>query len=84
MKKKIGQAADPEWKQLLRLGEQLEDQPTPAAQCDLIEKAIGQLLSAQVRVWLVSPVYPLPGMPAMENIARRTRRPRWFTKRYPA
>ena len=68
MKKKIGQAADPEWKQLLRLGEQLEDQPTPTAQCDLIEKAIGQLLSAQVRVWLVSPVYPLPGMPAMETL----------------
>ncbi len=57
------QAADPEWKQLLRLGEQLAHQPTPAAQCRLIEETINQLLSARTQVWLVSPTYPLPGMP---------------------
>lgn len=62
------QAADPEWKQLLRLGEQLVNHPTPTAQCDLIEETIGQLLSAQVRVWLASPNYPLPGVPAMETL----------------
>ncbi len=62
------QAADPEWKQLLRLGEQLVNQSTPTAQCDLIVEAISQLLSAQVRVWLASPHYPLPGVSAMETL----------------
>jgi len=60
------QAADSEWRQLLRLGEALGDQPTPEAQCNLIAASVGQLLSAQARVWLASPVYPLPGMPEIE------------------
>jgi serine phosphatase RsbU (regulator of sigma subunit)/putative methionine-R-sulfoxide reductase with GAF domain len=62
------QAADPEWKQLLRLGEQLVNHPDPKAQCDLIEETVGQLLSAQVRVWLASPSYPLPGVPSVETL----------------
>lgn len=57
------QAADPQWKQLLRLGEQLVNQPTPDAQCERIVEVVGQLLSAQVRVWLARPYYPLPGYP---------------------
>ncbi|NLG98126.1 MAG: GAF domain-containing protein [Chloroflexi bacterium] len=63
-----GQVADPEWKQLLHLGEQLVNQPTPAAQCDRIAEVIGKLLSARVRVWLASPFYPVPGTPAMETL----------------
>jgi serine phosphatase RsbU (regulator of sigma subunit)/putative methionine-R-sulfoxide reductase with GAF domain len=64
------QEADPEWKQLLRLGEQLTGQPTPEAQRDQIARSVGQLLSAQARVWFASPVYPLPGMPEMETLPR--------------
>lgn len=62
------QAADPEWKQLLHLGEALASQPTPEAQCDLVARSVGQLLSAQARVWLASPAYPLPGPPGMETL----------------
>ena len=62
------QAVDPEWKQLLRLGEQIIDQPTPAAQTAVIVDTVGQLLSAQVRVWLSSPNYPPPGAPPMETL----------------
>ncbi len=68
MIKNSSQATDPEWKQLLRLGEQLANHPIPSAQCDLIIEAISQLLSAQVRVWLASPNYPLPGTPSMETL----------------
>jgi phosphoserine phosphatase RsbU/P len=63
-----GQAADSEWKQLLRLGEQLVNQPTPTDQCILIAEAVGQLVSAQVRVWLANPIYPLPDYPVMETL----------------
>jgi len=64
------QAADPEWKQLLHLGEELTSRPTPEAQCDLITRSIGQLLSSQARVWLASPAYPLPGAPEMDTLPR--------------
>ncbi|HEX9019114.1 MAG TPA: GAF domain-containing protein, partial [Anaerolineaceae bacterium] len=69
------QAADPEWKQLLRLGQKLVNQPTPAAQCKLITEIIGDTLKAQVRVWLAGPVYPLPGMPAVETLPDATATP---------
>ncbi len=62
------QAADPGWKQLLQLGEMLTGQPTPEAQCDLIARSVSRLLSAQTRVWLASPAYPLPGEPQMEAL----------------
>ena len=62
------QAADPEWKQLLRLGEQLINQPTPTEQCEQIIQVVGSLLNAQVQVWLAAPVYPLPGTPATETL----------------
>src|SRR6266545_3499872 len=61
-------AADPVWTQLLNLVEQLVDHSTPTAQCNLIEETISQLLSAQVKVWLASPNYPLPGLPAVETL----------------
>lgn len=55
------QAADPEWKQLLKLGELIVASPIPEKQCEIIRTLIGELLSAQVQVWLASPAYPLPG-----------------------
>lgn len=61
MTKKSRQAADSGWKQLLRLGEQLVQQPDPQAQCELIAQTAADLFAAQARVWLASPVYPLPG-----------------------
>jgi phosphoserine phosphatase RsbU/P len=63
-----GQAADPEWRQLLRLGEGIVSQGTPEAQCGLISKLVGEMLNAQVRVWLSSPGYPLPGHPQLETL----------------
>jgi len=66
--KRSRQSTDPEWKQLLRLGESLVDQPTPDSQCRQIAETIGQALSAQVQVWLASPVFPLPGQPEMETL----------------
>ncbi len=68
MRKRSRQAADPEWKQLLRLGEQLVGQPTPSDQCTRISEVVGSLLSAHARVWLASPIYPLPGTPAVETL----------------
>ena len=62
------QAADPEWKQLLELEEQLANQPSPPAQRDLIIATIGQMLHAKARAWLVSFVYPLPGIPTIETL----------------
>lgn len=68
MKKQSRQAADPEWKQLLRLGEQLVGQPTPSDQCARISEVVSGLLSARACVWLASPIYPLPGTPEMETL----------------
>ena len=59
-------AADQEWKQLLRLGEQLIEKSSPAEQCDLIAETVGQMLSAQARVWLSGFSYPLPGLHTLE------------------
>lgn len=60
--------ADPEWKQFLRLGEDLAEQPTPADQCERICEVLGKTLTAQVNVWLAGALYPLPGMPPMETL----------------
>jgi len=54
-------AAEPEWKQYLRLGEQLLNQPDASAQCRLIEQSLHNLLGCQATVWLAHPFYPLPG-----------------------
>ena len=62
------QGTEPEWKQLLHLGEQLVGQSTPASQCDLIVKGIGQALAARVQIWLASPVFPLPGQADLETL----------------
>lgn len=64
--KRTRQAADPDWKQLLRLGEQLVSQTNPEAQCNLICETVSSLLNAKVRIWLSRPAYPLPGSPDLE------------------
>ena len=61
MAEQTRQAPDPQWKQLLHLGEQLTSQLTPTAQCALISSTIAQLMPAEAQMWLASPAYPLPG-----------------------
>jgi sigma-B regulation protein RsbU (phosphoserine phosphatase) len=53
------QSPDPDWRQFLILGEQIAHQTVPEAQCQTIAQLAGQILSAEVRVWLVHPAYPL-------------------------
>lgn len=53
----------PEWKQFLRLGEELLNHPAARDQISIIEETIQQYLNASARVWLAKPYYPLPGDP---------------------
>ena len=53
-------SSDPDWKQFIRLGEQLVQQSTTKSQCLLIEQLVQQLLGGNARVWLSHPFYPLP------------------------
>ncbi len=66
--KKGRPAAAPEWKQFMRLGEELVAQPDAAAQSRLIVGTISGLLDCQARLWLARPIYPLPGQPPVEVI----------------
>src|SRR5512135_2592245 len=66
--KKGRPAAAPEWKQFIRLGEELVAQPDAAAQSRLIVGTIAGLLNCQARLWLARPIYPLPGQPPVEVI----------------
>lgn len=50
-----------EWKQFLRLGESLLNQPTANAQCEIIVSALQQRLNCKAKIWLARPYYPLPG-----------------------
>lgn len=68
VKKHSRQAADPEWKQLLKLGELIVASHSPEKQCEIIRTLIGELLSAQAQVWLASPAYPLPGTSPMQTL----------------
>jgi phosphoserine phosphatase RsbU/P len=52
---------EPDWKLLLRMGEELARLPTVAGQCHLIEATAGQLMGGEAQVWLANPAYPLPG-----------------------
>jgi phosphoserine phosphatase RsbU/P len=62
------QVNEPEWKQLLRLVEELIAQPDAAAQCRLITQAAASGLGCTARIWLVKPTYPLPGQPTVPVI----------------
>jgi len=53
--------AIPEWKQYLRLGERLLDQPSVDKQCAFIQETIKDLLGAEAAIWLSEPYFPLPG-----------------------
>ncbi|MDX9849412.1 MAG: GAF domain-containing protein [Anaerolineaceae bacterium] len=53
--------AFPEWKQYLRLGEKLLDQPSVEKQCQLIQETIKNILGAEATIWLSEPYFPLPG-----------------------
>ncbi len=53
-------SSEPDWKQFLRLGEQLVQQGTTKSQCLLIEQLTQELLGGSARVWLSRPIYPLP------------------------
>lgn len=54
---------DPEWKQFLRLGEQLLSRSSAAAQADLIQETLHTILGADAILWLEQPFFPLPGEP---------------------
>ncbi len=57
-----------DWKQFLRLAEELFAQPDAATQCKLITRTVAGMLSCQARIWLVKPIYPLPGQPPVPLI----------------
>jgi serine phosphatase RsbU (regulator of sigma subunit)/putative methionine-R-sulfoxide reductase with GAF domain len=69
-----------EWKQYLRLGERLLEQPSVDKQCSFIIDTIKDLLGADALIWLSEPYFPLPGDPAnnilpeaqVSEIVRRT------------
>jgi len=52
---------EPEWRQLLRLGEELLTSTHAVEQCHLIQSSVERLLHCQADVWLAEPFYPLPG-----------------------
>jgi phosphoserine phosphatase RsbU/P len=62
--------AEPDWKQLLQLSEQLANQATPDEQCRLIQQITSHFFSADVRVWLAYPAYPLWGSLETETLPR--------------
>jgi GAF domain-containing protein len=61
-------ASDPEWRQLLSLGEQLLEQPHASAQCNLIAVTVEKMLKCSASIWLARPYYPLPGEPEVRVI----------------
>ncbi len=54
-------AANTDWRQFLRLGEELLDQTKASEQCRIIQKTIEDDLGGKAKVWLAEPFYPLPG-----------------------
>ncbi|MAT43096.1 MAG: hypothetical protein CL609_12205 [Anaerolineaceae bacterium] len=56
-----GISAIPEWKQYLKLGEEILDQPSVELQCQTIQNIIKNLLGAKANLWLSEPYFPLPG-----------------------
>lgn len=51
---------EPDWKQFLRLVEQLLNEPTSSRQCRLIKEKLQTKLKCQATIWLIKPFYPLP------------------------
>jgi len=63
---------DPEWQQLLRLGESLLKLPQASDQAHFIENYVTGLLNCSAKVWLAEPFYPLPGQADTETIPEET------------
>jgi len=63
-----GLLSEPDWKQYLKLGEELLKQPDAAAQSKLIADTISKRINGRASVWLASRFYPLPGEPEIETI----------------
>ncbi|MCE5209701.1 MAG: GAF domain-containing protein [Chloroflexi bacterium] len=63
-----GLIVEPEWKQYLHLGEQILILPGVKQRCELIEEIISNKLSCYAKIWLVEPLYPLPGEEETETI----------------
>src|SRR5512146_2235588 len=61
-------ASASEWKQFMRLGEELIAQPDAASQSRLIAGTVAGLFDCQANLWLARPVYPLPGQPPVAVI----------------
>ena len=53
--------AEPEWKYLLRMGEELLHLPTARDQAHKVEETVAEIMSGTAQVWLAHPAYPLPG-----------------------
>jgi len=50
-----------DWKQYLRFGELLLDQPSVDQQSNFIQETLKNLLGAEATIWLSEPYFPLPG-----------------------
>ncbi|HVP21996.1 MAG TPA: GAF domain-containing protein [Anaerolineaceae bacterium] len=61
-------SGESEWKQFLRLAEELMSLPDAASQCRLIAGTVAGLFACQSTLWLAKPVYPLPGQPPVPLI----------------
>ncbi len=59
------QSDDPKWRQLLKLGEQLMDQPTIAAQRELVVETASRLVEGEVDLWLSEVLRWLPGVESL-------------------
>jgi len=66
LKRSASLADDTDWKRFILLGEELLKHPRASEQCQIISESIGEELSANARIWLQQPYYPLPGEPDLE------------------
>ena len=61
-------SGESEWKQFLRLAEELMSLPDAASQCRLISDTVAGLFACQSALWLAKPIYPLPDQPPVPLI----------------
>jgi sigma-B regulation protein RsbU (phosphoserine phosphatase) len=59
------QSDGPKWRQLLNLGEQLLDQPTIAAQRELVVETASRLVEGEAKLWLSEALRWLPGVESL-------------------
>jgi phosphoserine phosphatase RsbU/P len=59
------QVDDPKWRQLLNLGAQLMDQPTIAAQWELVVETASRLVEGEAHLWLSEVLRWLPGVESL-------------------